>query len=141
MLKMTGIELEKISDIDQYLFIEKGLRGAISYIAKRHSKANDEYCPDYDKNKPSTFISYLDKNNLYGWAMNEYLPYEGFKWLKNIDEFDIMSINDKNPIGYFLEGDLKYPEELHELHNDFPLAPEKLTVSSCMLSKYCKKNW
>ena len=88
MLKITGIELEKISDIDQYLFIEKGLTGGISYIAKIHSKANNKYCPYYNKNKPSTFISYLDMNNLYGWAMNEYLPYKGFKWLKNIDKFD-----------------------------------------------------
>ena len=72
MLKMTGIELEKVSDIDQYLFIEKGLRVGISYIAKRHSKVNNEYYPDYDKNKPSTFISYLDMNNLYGWTMIEY---------------------------------------------------------------------
>ena len=78
-------------------------------------------------------------NNLYGWAMNEYLPYGKFKWLENIDKFDIMSINDKSPIGYFLEVDLEYPEELHELHNDFPLPPEKLTVSNDMLSKYCKK--
>ena len=78
-------------------------------------------------------------NNLYGWAMSEYLPYGGFKWLKNIDKFDIMSISDKSPIGYFLEVDLEYPEELHELHNDFPLAPEKIAVSSDMLSKYCKK--
>ena len=117
MLKMTGIELEKISDIDQYLFIEKGLRGGISYIAKRHSKANNKYCPDYDKNKPSTFISYLGMNNLYGRAMNEYLPYKGFEWLENIDKFDIMSINEKSSIGYFLEVDLEYPEQLHELHN------------------------
>ena len=139
MLKMTGIELEKISDIDQYLFIERGLRGGISYIAKRHSKANNKCCPDYDKNKPSLFISYLDMNNLYGWAMNEYLPYGGFEWLENIDKFDIMSIIDKSPIGYFLKVDLEYPEELHELHNDFPLTPEKLTVSSDMLLKYLKK--
>ena len=80
MLKMTGIELEKISDIDQYFFVEKGSRGGISYTSKRHSKANNEYCPDYDKNKPSTFISYLDMNNLYGWTMNEYLPYCGFEY-------------------------------------------------------------
>ena len=78
-------------------------------------------------------------NNLYGWAMNQYLPYGRFKWLENIDKFDIMSINDKSLIGYFSEVDLKYPEELHELHNNFPLAPEKLTVSSDMSSKYCKK--
>ena len=77
--------------------------------------------------------------NLYGWTMNEYLPYCGFECLENIDNFDIMSINDKSPIGYFLEVHLDSPEELHELHNDFPLAPEKLTVSSDMLSKYCKK--
>ena len=74
MLKMTGIKLEKISDIDQYLFIEKGTRGGVSYIAKRYAKANKYMC-DYDSNKPSTFITYLDKNNLYGWAMSEYLPY------------------------------------------------------------------
>ena len=79
-------------------------------------------------------------NNLYGWAMSEYLPYGGFKWLKNIDKFDIMSISDKSPIGYILEVDLEYPDELHHLQNDFPLAPEKFTVSNNMLLKYCKKN-
>ena len=81
MLKVTGAELEKISDIDMYLFIEKRLRGGISYIAKRYAKANNKYMRDYDS-KPSTFIAYLDKNNLYGWAMSEYLPYSKFKWLK-----------------------------------------------------------
>ena len=130
--------MKKISDIDKYLFIEKGLRGGISYIAKRYAKANNKYMNDYDPKKPSTFISYLDMNNLYGWAMSEYLPYEGFKWLKNVDKFDVMSINEKSPIGYFLEVDLEYPDELHELHNDYPLAPEKLAVSSDMLSSYCK---
>ena len=78
-------------------------------------------------------------NNLYGWAMSEYLTYGGFKCLKNIDKFDIMSISDKSPIGYILEVDLKYPDKLHELHNDFPLAPEKFAVSNNMLSNYCKK--
>ena len=77
MLKMTGIKLEKISDIYKYLFVEKGLRGGISYIAKRYAKANNKYTEIYDLKKPSTFITYLDKNNLYGWAMNEYLPYGG----------------------------------------------------------------
>ena len=86
MLKMTGVKLEKISDIDKYLLIE---RGGISYIAKRYAKANNKYMNDYDPKKQSTFISYLDMNNLYGWAMSEYLPYEGFKWLKNVDEFDV----------------------------------------------------
>ena len=78
-------------------------------------------------------------NNLYGWAMSEYLPYEGFKWLKTFDQFDVMSFSEKILIGYFLEVDLKYPDELHELHNDHPLAPEKLAVSIDILSSYCKK--
>ena len=72
-------------------------------------------------------------NNLYGWTMSEYLPYGRSKWSKNIDKFDIMPISDKSPIGYFLEVDLEYPDELH---NDFPLAPEKIAASSDMLSKY-----
>ena len=139
MLKMTGIKLEKISDINKYLFIEKGLRGGISCIAKRYAKVNNKYTENYDSKKPSTFITYLDMNNLYDWAMCEYLPYGGFEWLKNVDEFDINSINEKSDTGYFLEVDLEYPDELHKLHNDYPLAPEKLAVSSGMLSKYCKK--
>ena len=94
MLKMTSVKLEKISDIDQYLFIEKGTRCGVSYIAKRYAKANNKYMCDYDSKKPSTFITYLDKNNLYGWAMSEYLPYGEFEWLKNVDELDVMS-NDK----------------------------------------------
>ena len=95
MLKMTDVKLEIISDIDQYLFIEKGSRGRITYIAKRYAKANNKYMSDYDSNKQSTFITYLDKNNLYGWAMSEYLPYREFEWLKNVDSFDVMSIDKK----------------------------------------------
>ena len=94
MLKMNDVKLEKISDIDIYLFIEKGLRGGISYIAKRFAKANNKYMSDYDSNKQLTFITYLDKNNLNGWSMSEYLPYGEFKlFKKNVDELDIMSIN------------------------------------------------
>ena len=89
-----GIKLEKISNIDQYLFIEKGTRGGISYIAKRYAKANNKYLNDYNSEEPSTFISYLDKNNLYGWTMSEYLPYGEFNWVKNVDELDVVSINE-----------------------------------------------
>ena len=76
---------------------------------------------------------------MYGWAISEYLPYEKFEWVKNVDELDVMSINKKSDAGYFLEVDLKYPNKLHELHNDHPLAPEKLAVSNDMLLMYCKK--
>ena len=139
MLKMTGVKLEKILDIDKYLFIEKGLRGGISYIAKRYSKANNKGMNDFDLQKPSIFITYLDMNNLYGRAMSEYLPYGRFKWLKNLDEFDVNSVSKKSSIGYFIEVNLEYPDKLHELHNDYPLAPEKFAASVNMLSKYCKE--
>ena len=124
MLKMTGIKSEKISNIDKYLFIEKGLRGGVSYIAKSYARANNKYTENYDLKKPSTFITYLDMNNLYGWVMSVYLPYGEFKWLKNVVGCDVNSIGEKNEIGYFVEVDLECPNELHKLHNDYPLAPE-----------------
>ena len=140
MLKMTGVKLEKISDIDMYLFIEKRLRGRISHIAKRCSEAKNKCMTNYDLVKPSKYIEYLDKNNLYGWVMSCYLPYCGFKWLKNVDNFDVNSIIEKNPIGYIVEVDLEHPaDELHKLHNDYPLAPEKLAIPYDILSDYCKK--
>ena len=110
MLKMTGVKLEKKSDINTYLFIEKGLRGGIYYIAKRYAKANNKYMNGYYPKKQSKFITYLDMNNLYGGAMSEYLPYDGCKWLKNIDEFDMMPIREKRPIGYFFENGLEHPD-------------------------------
>ena len=94
---------------------------------------------DYNPKKPSTFIPCLDKNNLYGWAMSEYLPYKELEQLKNVDELDVMSANEKSDVGYFLEVELEYPKELQDLHNDYPLAPEKLAVINDMLSKYVKK--
>ena len=93
---------------------------------------------DYDQEKPSAFITYLDKNNLYGWAMSKYLPYGKFRWGKNVDGFDVMSISEKIDTGYLLEVNFEYPDELHELH-DYPLAPEKLAISNDMLLLYCKK--
>ena len=81
MLKMSGIELELISDIDMYLFVEKRMRGSISFIAKRYSKANNKYMKSYDDSKPNKCVIHLNANNLYGWAMSQYLPYSEFKWL------------------------------------------------------------
>ena len=98
MLKMTGVELELISDTDMHLFIEKGMRGRISYIAKRHSKANNNYTKNYDSSKESVFIMYLDANSLYGWAMTQYLPNGEFKWLseKEIDDFDLNLVKENS---------------------------------------------
>ena len=78
-------------------------------------------------------------NNLYGWGLSEYLPYGRFKWFKNVDEIDVMSISEKSLIEYILEADLEYPDELHDSHNDYPLTPEQLAVSYEMLSDYCKE--
>ena len=94
---------------------------------------------DYNPEEPSTFITYLDKNNLYGWTMHEYLLYEDFQWVKNVDELNAMSIDKKSDVGYFLEEDLEYLNELLELRNDYPLAREKLTVTNNMLSPYSKR--
>ena len=82
MLKMTKVELQKIGDTDIHIFIERCMRGGISYVNKRFSKANNEYCPDYDKTKPKVYVNYHDMNNLNGDPMREYLPYGGFKWVK-----------------------------------------------------------
>ena len=120
------------------LFIEKGLRGGISYLAKRYPKSNNKYIKNYNPKKPSKFITYLDMNKLYGWAMSGYLPYGRFKCLENVDNFDVNSISEESPIGYILEVDLEYPDELHVLQNDYQLAPEKLAISYNMLSDYCK---
>ena len=81
MLKMTDIKLELMVDIDMYQFIEKGMRGGVSHIANRYGKANNKYMKEYDEKAPSKYIMYLDANNLYGWAMSQYLPTGGFKWL------------------------------------------------------------
>ena len=78
-------------------------------------------------------------NNLYGWGMSGYLPYGGFKWLKNVANFDVNSVSKKDPISYILEVDLEYLNKLHKLHNDYPLAPEKLAIPYDMLSDYCEK--
>ena len=82
MLKMTGINLELITDIDMYLMVEKSLRGGVSYIANRYSKPNNKYQSDYDKNKDSSYLIYLDANALYSSTMSQSLPTCGFKWLK-----------------------------------------------------------
>ena len=141
MLKMTDIKLELMTDIDMFQFIEKGLRGGISYIANRYGKANNRYMKEYDEKAPSKYIMYLDANNLYGWAMSQYLPTGGFRWMKqkHIDDLDLAKYKEDSKIGLILEVDLKYPTELHDLHNDYPLAPEKIKVSENMLSEYSKK--
>ena len=145
MLKMDKVELEKIMNPDMHIFIERCMRGGISCISKRYSKATNEYFPDYDKNNPKVYINYHDMNNLYGSAMSEYLPYGGFKWVKVNNKVvnRILNRSSNGLYGYFLEVDLDYPEHLHDHHNDYPMAPEKIKIEDDMLSPYSseiKKN-
>ena len=141
MLKMTNIKLELMTDIDMFQFIEKGLRGGISYMANRYGKANNKYMKDYDEKSPSKYLMYLDANNLYGWAMSQYLPTGGFRWLteKQINNIDLAKYHENSRKGLILEVDLEYPQKLHDLHNDYPLGPEKIKVTNDMLADYSKK--
>ena len=130
MLHMKKVELEKICDADMYMFIERCMKGGISNVNKRFSKANNEYCLDYNKHKPEKYINYLDMNNLYGKAMSKYLSYGGFKWVEVNNETvnRILNKSDNSLHSYFLEVDLDYPEELHDIHNDYSMAPEKIKI-------------
>ena len=141
MLKMTNIKLELMTDVDMFQFIEKGMRGGVSYIANRHGKANNKYTNEYNEKAPSKYILYLDANNLYGWAMSQYLPAGNFRWMtdKEINKIDLGKYKADGKKGLILEVDLEYQQELHNLHNDYPVAPEKLNVSNNILSGYCKK--
>ena len=140
MLKMTNIQLELMTDIDMFQFIEKGMRGGISYIANRYGKANNKYMKEYDEKAPSKYIIYLDANNLYGWAMSQYLPTGGFKWLteKQINKINLAQYNEDSNKGLLIEVDLEYPKELHDNHNDYPVAAERVCAKKDMLSDYCK---
>ena len=141
MLKMTNIKLELMTHIDMFQFIKKGMHGRVSYIMNRYRKANNKYMKEYDEKVPSKYIMYLDANNLYGWAMSQYLPTGNFKWMtdKEISKIDLGKYKKDGKKGLILEVDLEYPKELHDLHNDHPVAPKKVKVSNNMLSVYCKK--
>ena len=141
MLKMTNIKLELMNDIDMFQFIEKGLRGGTAYIANRFGEANNKYMKTYNEKLPSKYIMYLDANNLYGWAMSQYLPTGNFKWLsqKRIKKTNLGKYTENSDKELILEVDLEYPQDLHNLHNDFPLGPEKIKVDKNMLSDYCKQ--
>ncbi|KAJ8914925.1 hypothetical protein NQ315_016079 [Exocentrus adspersus] len=114
MLKHTAIKLEYLQDIDILLFFERGIRGGVSQCCNRYAKANNKYMPDYNPNDPSNYPLYSDVNALYSWAMSQYLPYGGFKWVSEIENFDVLSIPNDSDIGYMLEVDLSYPNHLHE---------------------------
>ena len=122
-LKRTWAKLELLTNIDMLLMVEKGIRGGICHSIHRYAKANNKYMKNYDKDMESSYLEYLDANNLYGWAMSQKLPVNGFEsqfkedFIKNYDE-------DSNK-GYFLEVDVEYPKKLFNPHMDLRFLPER----------------
>ena len=133
-LKEIVQELQLLHDYDMLMMFERDIRGGITHISKRYAEANNKYMDNYDPSKPTTYIQYLDANNLYGWAMSQSLPTHGFSWIKNLTIDSVIDLLDKkrNPEvkkGYIFEVDLIYPCKLWKSHNDYPLAPEKRCVN------------
>ena len=126
-------ELELLTDYDMLLMIEEGIRGGICHAMQRYAMANNKYMKDYDKKKKSSYIQYLDANNLYGKAMTEKLPVRGFKWVNDISKMDedFVKDYDKNDNkGYILEVDVDYPNKLQNLHSDLPFLPERMVINN-----------
>ena len=138
LLKTTGVELELLTGYDQHLFIEKGVRGGISMVSKRHAKANNPLVDGYDPEKPSSHIPYLDANNHYGWAMSQPFHTGAFRWAEDCEQLakTIADHPADDPEGFILEVDLEYPEDLHNAHNAYPLATERMVVQKKWMSEY-----
>ena len=110
------------------LIVEKGIRGGICHAIHRYVKANNRYLENYDKNIISSYLMYLDANNLYGWGMSQNLPAKSFKWVKKLSKFDESFIKDYDENSnreYFLEVEVKYQKNLFNLHKDLPFLPER----------------
>ena len=118
MLKYMKIQLELLTNIDQVMFIERGIRGGVNQCSNRYARANNKYMGnEYETEKESKYFMYFDANNLYGWAMQQSLPYSGFQCIEDVEHINF-NIPDDDPIGYILEVDLEYPEYLRDVHKD-----------------------
>ena len=130
-LKKTKVKLELLTDIDMLLMVEKGIRGGICQAIHRHAKANNKYIKNYNKDIILTYLMYLHANNLYGWAMSQKLPINGFKWVEKLSRFNerfIKNYNKNSDREYFLEADVKYQKKLRILHSYLPFLPERKKV-------------
>ena len=124
MLRFTDVNLKLISDIEKYQFIESAITGGISMVCKGYAEVNNEFLKSYNANKPTSYIIYLDASNLYGHSLMQLFPTEILDWV-NPKDFNVDNYSNDSPVGYFLEVDLDYPDELHDLRNDYSLAGKK----------------
>ena len=132
--KKANVKLELLTDYDMLLMVEEGIRRGICHSIHRYAKANNKYMKNYDRNKESSYIQYLDANNLYGWTMSQKLLVNGFKWVKNTSKIDqkfIKNYNEDNDKGYIFEVDAKYPRRLHDLHSDLQFLPKRMKIDKC----------
>ena len=135
-LKKTKIKLEPLTDNDMLMMFEKEIRGGICHAVYRYATANNKYMKNYDKNIESSYLTYSDANNLYGWAMSQKLPVDNSKWIEKDDllKFDekfIKNYDENSDKVYILEVDLEYPKNLHKLHSDLPFLPGKMKINKC----------
>ena len=136
-LKLTGIELELISEVDMYLMIEKVLRGGMSIISHRKAESNNKYMSSYDPEKPSKYITYLHANSLFSWCMIQYSPYGSFEWI-DPEKFNSNNVREDSDEGHILAVKLTYPKELHNTHNEYQYCCEHNILEDGMLSPYSK---
>ena len=127
MLKLTKVKLELLTDVDMLSMFEEGTGGGISQAIHKYATANNKYKKNFNKRVISTFLQYLDANNLYGWAMFKKLPIEGCQWIdvKEYAEEKIKSYDDNSNTWAILKVDIEYPKELHSLHKDLPFLCER----------------
>ncbi len=135
LLKHSHVKLELIVDIDMYQMVERGMRGGVSMVSCRYAEAKEPS----EEDPFGTSLIYTDANSLYPTAMRKYLPVDGFEWA-DVD-VDVMQVADDADVGYILEVDLEYPDHLHDTHNVYPLAPEKMTITPDMLSPFQKQHF
>ena len=128
-LKCTGIKLELLTDPDMLLMFERGIRGGITQVVRKYALANNKYMGDrFDPKSESSYLQYLDANNLYGWAMSQPLPTGGFKWV-DVNPNEISKLATRTDKGYLLEVDVSNPKELHNPHNDLPFMCERMEIN------------
>ena len=145
--KETEVKLELSTDIDMLLMVEKGITGGMCHAIHGYAEANNKYMKTYDKSKESSYIQYLHANNLYGWAMSQNLPVNGFKWKTNISIFDeefIKNYDEDSDKGYIFEVDVEYPKNFRDLYSNLPFLPERVKINKCnklVCNLYDKNNY